>query len=290
MNLNEILLTERNEFTMEQSFDFYKKSADYILSKIPQNPTIGMILGSSLGSLADKIENKITVDYKDIPNYLVSTVESHAGKLIFGELEGKYVCCMSGRFHYYEGYDFEQLSIPIRLFKLIGISTVILTNAAGAVNTAYKVGDIMVISDHIKLMGASPMRGKNMPEFGDRFFDVTQMYTPRLRKLAIKCATGLGQEYRTHEGVYYFAPGPQFETPAEIRAIRLLGGDAVGMSTVTESLTAAHCGMEVLGLSLMTNMAAGVLPQKLSDEEVGIAARGASERFKELIYKITEEI
>lgn len=272
------------------TYEFYQQSADYILSKIPQKPEVAMILGSSLGSLADEIEDQVVIDYKDIPNFLVSTVESHASKLIFGRLAGKYVVCMSGRFHYYEGYDFEQLSAPIRVFKLIGVQKTILTNAAGAVNKAYKVGDIMVITDHIKLMGASPMRGPNIKEFGDRFFDVTQMYTPALRSLALTCAKRLEQEYRTHEGVYFFWMGPQFETPAEIRAVRTLGGDAVGMSTVTEALTAAHCGMELLGLSLMTNMAAGVLPQKLSGEEVSIAAHEAAGRFKELLRLIVKEM
>lgn len=272
------------------TYEFYKESADYILSKIPHKPEVALILGSSLGSLADEIEDQIVIDYKDIPNFLVSTVESHASKLIFGKLAGKYVVCMSGRFHYYEGYDFEQLAAPIRVFKLIGVQKTILTNAAGAVNKAYKVGDIMIINDHIKLMGASPMRGPNIPEFGLRFFDTCEMYTPALRKLAMDCAKKLGQEYRMHDGVYFFWMGPQFETPAEIRAVRTLGGDAVGMSTVTEALTAAHCGMDLLALSLMTNMAAGVLPQKLSGEEVSIAAHDASGRFKELLREIIKEM
>ncbi len=217
-------------------------------------------------------------------------MESHASKLIFGKLSGKNVVCMSGRFHYYEGYDFEQLAAPIRVFQLIGVETAILTNAAGAVNTAYHVGDIMIIQDHIKLMGASPMRGPNVPEFGSRFFDVSRMYTPELRQLAKDCAKDLGQEYRMQEGVYFYFPGPQFETPAEIRAARILGGDAVGMSTVTEALTAAHCGMKLLGLSLMTNMAAGVLPQPIDDEEVGIAARDAAVRFKALLREIVSRL
>lgn len=272
------------------TYEFYQQSAQYILDKIPQKPQIALVLGSSLGPLSNEIEDQIVIDYHDIPNFLLSTVQSHAGKLIFGRLSGKYVVCMSGRFHFYEGYDFEQLAAPIRVFSLIGVQKTILTNAAGAINTAYKVGDIMVISDHIKLMGASPMRGTNIPEFGDRFFDVTEMYTPTLRKLALDCAKRLGQEYRTHEGVYYFSMGPQFETPAEIRAMRILGGDAVGMSTATEALTAAHCNMELLGLSLMTNMAAGVLPQRLSGEEVTIAAQDAAGRFQELLRTIVKEM
>lgn len=271
---------------MENTFDWYKQSADYILSNITRKPDLALILGTSLGAIADELENKIVIDYKDIPNFLVSTAPSHAGKLIFGELSGKYVCCMSGRFHFYEGYDFEQLAQPIRVLKLIGVKTTILTNAAGAINLTYNVGDVMIISDHIKLMGSSPMRGQNLPEFGDRFFDVTQMYTPKLRRLAKRCAMSLGLDDRTHEGVYFFAPGPQFETPAEIRAMRILGGDAVGMSTVTESLTAAHCGMDLLGLSLMTNMAAGILRQKISTDEVGEVADEAADRMIALIKEI----
>ncbi|MFZ3109887.1 MAG: purine-nucleoside phosphorylase, partial [Rectinemataceae bacterium] len=211
-----------------------------------------------------------------------------AGKMIFGRLWGQYVACMSGRFHWYEGYDFEDLAAPIRVLKLLGVRATILTNAAGAVNTAYKVGDIMVVKDHIKLMGASPMRGPNIPELGPRFFDVSEMYTPALRALALACAESIGQGDRMREGTYFYFGGPQFETPAEIRAARILGGDAVGMSTVTEALTAAHCGMEILALSLMTNMAAGVLPQRLSAEEVSIAAAEAGGRFRQLVRAIVE--
>ena len=270
------------------TFEYYKKSADYILSKINFKPEVGLILGSALGTLADEIEDKVIIDYKDIPNFLISTVESHAGKLIIGKLNGKNIICMSGRFHYYEGYDFEQLAIPIRVFKLLGVKSVILTNAAGAINKEYKPGDIMIINDHIKLMGASPLRGTNISEFGSRFFDVSDMYTKELRELVKMCAEKLNIELK--EGVYYFATGPQFETPAEIRAMRVLGGDTVGMSTVTEAITAAHCGMKVLGLSLVTNMAAGVLNQPITSEEVDEAGKGASCKLKKLLKEILTEI
>jgi len=275
---------------MERKFDYeyFKKSADYILDRIDFKPEIAMILGSSLGPLAEEIKNPVVIDYKDIPNFLVSTVKSHAGKLILGELNGKKVVCMSGRFHYYEGYDFEELVIPVRVLHLLGVETIILTNAAGAVNTSYKPGDIMIIKDHIKLMGASPMRGPNLEEFGERFFDVSNMYTKSLRDLAKRCADKIG--INLQEGVYFFCPGPQFETPAEIRAIRILGGDAVGMSTVTEALTAAHCGMKVLGLSLITNMAAGILDQPVTSEEVDETGAKASEKFRKLIGEIVKEI
>ena len=273
---------------MNEPFAFYEKTADYVRSKAPFVPEIALILGTGLGPLAGQIEDPVTLDYRDIPNFLVSTAPDHAGKLIFGTLEGKKLVCMSGRFHSYEGYDFEQLSIPVRLFKLLGVKQVIVTNAAGGVNEGYRPGDIMIISDHIKLNGASPMRGRNVPEFGDRFFDVSKMYTPRLRELALKLAKKT--ELRVHEGVYFFMPGPQFETPAEIRAIRILGGDAVGMSTVTEALTAAHCGLELLGFSVITNMAAGMLDQPLTTEEVSETGRMVEEKFSAYLRSILREM
>lgn len=269
---------------MDYTYDYYKTCADYLLKKAGFTPEIGIILGSGLGHFADEIEAPVSVDYKDIPNFLTSTAIGHAGKFIFGTLEGKKIACMSGRFHYYEGYDFPQLALPIRVFKLLGVKAVILTNAAGAVNESYKPGDIMVISDHIKLVSGSPMRGKNIEEFGPRFFDMTKTYTPSLRKLALDCAEGSG--LAVHEGVYFFFAGPQYETPAEIRAARLLGGDAVGMSTVPEALTAAHCGMPLLALSVMTNMAAGVLPQPLTQEEVIEAGARIEVPFTRYVRKI----
>ncbi len=273
---------------MNEPFAFYEKTAEYVKSRAPFAPELGLILGTGLGPLAKQIENPVEIDYRDIPNFLVSTAPDHAGKLIFGTLEGKKLVCMSGRFHSYEGYDFEQLAIPVRLFKLLGVKQLIVTNAAGGVNERYRPGDIMVISDHIKLNGASPMRGKNLPEFGDRFFDVSRMYTPRLRELALRLAKDTA--LRVHEGVYFFMPGPQFETPAEIRAIRLLGGDAVGMSTVTEALTAAHCGIELLGFSVITNMAAGMLDQPLTTEEVSETGRMIEERFSAYLKSVIREM
>ena len=273
---------------MEYNYAFFKAAADYVKSRVPYQPEVAIVLGSCLGPFADTIEDPIVIDYKDIPNFLVSTVASHAGKLIFGTVAGKKVVCMSGRFHTYEGYDFEQLVIPVRLFKLLGVKATILTNAAGAVNTSYRPGDIMIVSDHIKLAGHSPLRGKNIEEFGPRFFDVSRMYTPELRAHALRCAEGM--DLTVHEGVYYFFTGPQFETPAEIRAVRILGADAVGMSTVTEALTAAHCGMPLLCLSVMTNMAAGVLDRPLTDGEVDETAKTISTRFAAYVRRIVGTI
>lgn len=273
---------------MEYSYEYFKVSADYVREKIGFDPEIGMILGSGCGPLAEQIENPIVIPYEEIPNFLRSTVSTHAGKLICGTIGDKKVACMSGRFHSYEGYDFEQLTAPVRLFKLLGCRATILTNAAGGVNLAFKPGDIMIINDQIKFNGASPLRGHNVEEFGPRFFDVQKMYTPELRELAKKCGEGSG--LTIHEGCYFFSPGPQFETPAEIRAIRLLGGDAVGMSTVTEALTAAHCGMPCLAFSVITNMAAGILDQPLTDEEVNEVGHVVADRFSAYLKKVLERM
>ncbi len=273
---------------MNEPYSYYKTSADYLLDKFGDAPEIGLILGSGLGHFASEIENPVVVPYAEIPNFLLSTAAGHAGQMLFGTAAGKKVVCMSGRFHYYEGYDFERLAIPVRVLKLLGIRALIVTNAAGAVNTSYRAGDVMVISDHIKFMGASPMRGTNVDEFGPRFFDMGSAYTPELRKLALDLAKR--SSLTVHEGVYWFSPGPQYETPAEIRAIRLLGGDAVGMSTVTEALTAAHCGLPLLALSVMTNMAAGVLPKPLTSEEVIETANAVERPFTEYVKDIIAHI
>ncbi|MBR2991153.1 MAG: purine-nucleoside phosphorylase [Solobacterium sp.] len=270
------------------TYDDYREMADYVLQRLPGIPETGLILGSALGPFAGRIEDPVVIDYRDIPHFLVSTAPGHAGKLIYGTVEGKHVLCMSGRFHTYEGYDYEQLVLPVRLFKLVGVKQLILTNAAGAVNTDYHPGDIMIMKDHIKLNGDSPLRGRNIEEFGHRFFDTGRMYTPELRELALQCAEGT--PLRVHEGVYMFFTGPQFETPAEIRAARILGADAVGMSTVTEALTAAHCGLPVLALSVMTNMAAGILDQPLTTEEVNEVGRVIADDFSAYMRRIIKAL
>ena len=243
---------------MLKSYDyaFYKKAADFISSKLDFVPKVGVILGTGCGSFAKAIQNAIEIPYDSVPNFLETTNPSHEGKFIAGDVAGVKVLCMNGRFHFYEGYSPEELSIPVHVMKLVGIQSLIVTNAAGAVNTDYKPGDIMLIKDHIKLFFGSPMRGFNVPQLGPRFFGVTDMYTKRLRDVAKECAVCSG--LTVHEGVYMFFPGPQFETPAEIRAARMLGADVVGMSTVTESLTAAHCSLPLLALSVITNMASGI--------------------------------
>lgn len=278
----------KNRPNENYSFAQYQEAADYIRKVSGQEAEIGLILGSALGQLAEVLEDPVEIPYIDIPNFLQATVQSHAGKMICGQLEGKSVVCLSGRFHYYEGYDFEDLVIPMRVLKLCGVNTMILTNAAGGINEDYQPGDLMLIKDHIKLTGASPLRGPNLPEFGTRFFDVSDMYTKKLRELVKICARDL--DIPLNEGVYYFAAGPQFETPAEIRAMRILGGDAVGMSTVTEALTCAQMEMNLIGISLISNMAAGVLDQAITGEEVDLAGQEAAERFGQLLKTVISQL
>ncbi len=264
---------------MKYDYEYFMVSADYIRSKLNGfEPDIGLILGSGLGHFGERIENKIEIPYRDIPNYLVSTAPSHAGKFIFGTVGGRRVMCMSGRFHSYEGYEFSQLTTPIRVMKLMGVKEVISTCAAGAINPDYKIGDIMIIKDHIKMTCESPLVGPNDDAFGPRFFDMSNAYDKDLRALALEL--GKDTPLRFREGVYFFFTGPQYETPAEIRAARILGGDAAGMSMVTETLTAAHCGLPYLGLAVMCNMAAGVSKVKLTEQDVIDAGEAIAEPFE----------
>lgn len=254
------------------NYEYYKRSADYIRKQIGDfKPKTGIILGTGLGNVADLIEAECIIPYEDIPNFLTSQAPGHVGRLIIGRYEGRKCICMQGRFHSYDGYHYEELSIPVRVMKLLGTQRLIVSNAAGAVNTQYAPGDVMIIKDHIKLSGSSPFRGPNVPEFGDRFFDTTNVYSPELIQIARECAKR--SKLRVHEGVYFFYPGPQFETPAEIRAERILGADVTGMSTVPEALTACQCGIPCLGLSFIANMAAGVTGQPLSGDEVEETAK-----------------
>ena len=267
---------------MNYTFAQYQESADYIRSQIGGfAPKVAMILGSGLGYMGDIVENPIAVPYQNIPHFKVSTAPGHKGQLVFGTLEGQKVAVMQGRMHHYEGYSYEEVSYAVRVLRLLGCETLVVTNAAGCVNTSWQAGDLMLITDHIKLFSVSPLRGENLPEFGTRFPDASRLYTPRLQELARETAAELGIPLR--EGVYFYCYGPQYETPAEVRAARILGGDAVGMSTAPEVVAAGHCGMEVLGLTLLSNMAAGILDQPLSEQEVLDAAEAAREKFSGLI-------
>lgn len=267
----------------------YRHSADAIKKRLDGfEPELLLILGSGLGPMAEQVEDPIFVNYAEIPHFRHSTAPGHAGRFVFGMLGGKRVAVMQGRIHVYEGYSPEEAAYGVRVARLLGAKTLIVTNACGAVNTAYRAGELMLIRDHLLLYPFSPLRGENLPEFGPRFPDVSRLYTPQLRKTAEKVAASLG--LRIHEGVYMYFPGPQFETPAEIRAARVLGADAAGMSTVPEALAAGHCGMNVLGVSLLTNMAAGVLDQPLSEEEVFEAAERAKDDFSALILGCLREL
>ena len=267
---------------MEYTFAHYQASADYLKERLGAfRPQAAMILGSGLGYLGDQVDGPIAVPYGDIPHFKTSTAPGHKGRLVFGTLEGKRVAVMQGRMHHYEGYSFEEVAYAVRVLRLLGADTLVVTNAAGCINAQWKAGDLMLIRDHIKFFLDSPLRGENLPEFGPRFPDSTHLYTPALAQLAREAAEELGQELR--EGVYMYFPGPQYETPAEIRAARVLGGDAAGMSTVPEVIAAGHCGMQVLGFTLLSNMAAGILNQPLSEEEVLSAAEAAREKFSALV-------
>lgn len=263
-------------------FEQYEESAKFIKDRLGEfNPKIAIILGSGLGTISDDIENKIIIKYSDIPNFPVSTVAGHAGELIIGKINGKDIIAMNGRFHYYEGYDLKEATFPIRVFKLLGIEKLIITNAAGGINTDYKAGDFMVINDYLSFFAESVLRGKNIDEFGDRFIDTSETFDKELSKKLIEVInkyTG-----KTQDGVYAYMKGPCYETPAEIRALRILGADAVGMSTVPEAIVAHHTGIKSVAVSCITNMAAGVLNEKLSHEDVKKTAERVKNTFKDII-------
>ena len=275
---------------MEQyTYQQYQESAEILRTRLGSfRPDVLLVLGSGLGALGDEVESPIVVPYQDVPHMKHSTAPDHKGQFVFGRLAGRNVAVMQGRLHTYEGWSFADVSYPVRVLRLLGAATLIVTNAAGAVNTGFSAGDIMLITDHIKLFGVSPLCGANVAEFGPRFPDMSQVYTPALREVARKAAQNLG--IRLREGVYMYFPGPQYETPAEVRAARILGADAVGMSTVPEAIVAAHCGMKVLGFTLCTNMAAGVLDQPLDGDEVIAAGMAAGPRFTALVKACLAEV
>ncbi|MCK9548044.1 MAG: purine-nucleoside phosphorylase [Sphaerochaeta sp.] len=273
---------------MDRLLDKMQEAAMYITSRIGSQPLqIGMVLGSGLGDLAEELSDSVAISYKDIPHFPVSTVFGHKGRLVAGTLEGKRVLCMQGRFHYYEGYGMDQVVFPIQVMHALGIGHLLVTNAAGGVNITFRTGDLMLITDHIRLIADNPMRGPNYESLGERFFDMSHAYDPELSDIARRAATGL--DMHLQEGVYMFFAGPSFETPAEIRAARILGADAVGMSTVPEAIAASHMHMRVLGISCITNMAAGILAQKLTHTEVMETGEQVKESFTALVRAITRE-
>ena len=255
-------------------------AADFLRDRVG-TAEIGIVLGSGLGDYVDALENGRWVAYGDIPGFPVSTVPGHAGRWWTGTLHGKRVCMMQGRFHAYEGYGLDEVTMYVRVMKLLGVTTLILTNAAGCVNTAWQPGDLMLLTDCINFSGKNPLTGPNLDEFGPRFPDMSRAYDRELIALCQGEAEKLGMTVR--QGVYMWFNGPCFETPAEIRMARILGADAVGMSTVSETIVARHCGMRVLGISCMTNMAAGILDQPLNHEEVMEVANRVRLGFRGLL-------
>jgi len=265
-----------------------REAADFIRSKTKILPKVGLILGSGLGVLADHIEEAVSIPYSVIPYFPQSTVEGHAGELMIGTLNGTPVVLMKGRFHMYEGYGPELTAFPVRVMKELGVEKLLVTNAAGGINTTYQPGDLMLISDHINLTGTSPLIGQNDNELGPRFPDMSQAYSRRLRELARKTAEKAGVPLQ--EGVYVGLLGPSYETPAEIRMLRTLGGDAVGMSTVSEVIVARHAGLEVLGISCISNMASGILDQPLSHDEVMETTDRVRGKFLSLVLAIIPQM
>ena len=256
-------------------------AAEYLLSRISIRPAVGMVLGSGLGDFADTLEDAVSIPFSQIPHFPVPTVPGHAGALVFGRKQGQDVVVLQGRIHYYEGLRQRELTLPIRVLAALGVKTLVLTNACGGVNLSFAPGDLMLIADHINLSGDNPLIGSNLDTFGPRFPDCCDIYTASLRKTVKEVAASAGISLQ--EGVYGMYSGPNYETPAEIRMYRILGADVVGMSTVPEALVAAHCGMQVVGISCITNMAAGILPQKLSHAEVTEVAAQVHDKFQHLL-------
>jgi purine-nucleoside phosphorylase len=265
-----------------------EESARFIAAKCPQPIDVAVVLGSGLGAFADGLEKSVAVGYGNIPHFPVSTVVGHAGRLVIGSVGDRTVAAMQGRFHHYEGYSLEAVTFPIRVLGMLGVKRLILTNASGGINLRLRAGSLVLISDHINLMGANPLRGANEERFGSRFPDMTYMYSREWRQMAKAVAEELG--LALEEGVYVAVAGPSYETPAEIRMLRMLGADVVGMSTVPEVIVARHMGMDVLGISVVANMAAGVLDQPLNHEEVLEAANDVGQTLTELLRRIVQKL
>ncbi|HQU91344.1 MAG TPA: purine-nucleoside phosphorylase [Pyrinomonadaceae bacterium] len=277
------------------------EAAEFIKSKYPHAIDLAIVLGSGLGAFADEIENAVKIPYEQIPHFAKSTVEGHAGQLVLGELNGKHIAVQQGRFHFYEGYDMQQVMFPVRTFGRMGIGTVILTNAAGSTEPEFPPGTLMLITDHLNCMGLNPLRGKNDERFGVRFPDMTEVYDRGLQQIANEEADEIAHERfekgrdeeKTdflHRGVYCGLSGPTYETPSEGRMYRQLGANAVGVSTVPAAIAARHQGMKVLGISCITNFAAGMTGENINHEEVMETGARVAEVFRELLRRIIVRI
>lgn len=276
------------------SYENALEAAAYIRSKYPGDIKIAIVLGSGLGAFAGELENSVALPYEEIPHFARSTVEGHAGRLVLGEVGGVVVAVQQGRFHYYEGYDMQQVMFPVRTFGVMGIKNLVLTNAAGSLNADLPQGSLMLIRDHLNMLGTNPLRGPNDTRFGPRFPDMSGVYDPAFCAIAEEEAAGIARE-RSEEnilgsGVYCALSGPTYETPSEIRMYRSFGADAVGMSTVPEAIAARHQGMRVLGISCITNLAAGMSDEPINHEEVMETGERVSSVFKELLRRIIARI
>ena len=265
-------------------FDRVQAASNALRHKVDQPPAVAVVLGSGLGVLADRLVDPIVIPYAEIPHFPSTTVDGHHGNLIVGTLGTTRIAALQGRFHYYEGHDLEAVTFPVRVLKVFGVQALILTAATGGINLEYRPGDLVCLSDHLNLLGSNPLRGPNDGRLGLRFPDMTRVYSPELRRIALEEARRL--DIPLHEGVYACLPGPSYETPAEIRMLRTLGADVVGMSTVPEAIVARHSGLEVLAFALVTNAAAGITGQAITHEEVIETGRQAGQRLGNLIEAI----
>jgi purine-nucleoside phosphorylase len=261
-----------------------EKAARMIRARANAEASVAIVLGSGLGAFADDLTHAVAIPYKEIPGFARSTVEGHAGRLVIGKAGEVTVAAMQGRFHFYEGYSLEEVTFPIRVLKLLGVRTLVLTNAAGALNTEFAPGSLMVISDHINLLGANPLTGPNDNRFGPRFPDLTLVYAPELQNMVIEEAHAMGMEMR--RGIYAALSGPSYETPAEIHMVRTLGADAVGMSTVPEAIVARHMDQRVIGISCITNLAAGVSNRPIDHTQVMAIGERVREQFTALLRRV----
>jgi purine-nucleoside phosphorylase len=273
---------------MSDAIQKFNETLSFLKAAYPHTPEVGIVLGSGLGNFSDEVEVEKEISYDKIPHFPVSTVEGHKGKLVFGNLSGKKVVCMAGRFHFYEGYDAEQVVLPIRIMKLLGIKALLLSNAAGGVNPNFKVGDLMIITDHVSFFTRNPLIGKNISEFGPRFPDMSEPYKKELIQKARDIAKRLGILVR--EGIYYGVTGPTFETHAEYRLVHTLGGDAVGMSTVQECIVANHMGLPVFAMSVITDIGIRDDENKITHEEVLQAAKSAEPNFAAIFKEMVRAI
>ncbi|HKG12225.1 MAG TPA: purine-nucleoside phosphorylase [Pyrinomonadaceae bacterium] len=281
-------MAPNEELTPGTLYERAEHAARFIRSRASEEVRVALVLGSGLGAFADEVEGAEAIPYSEIPGFARPTVEGHAGRLVVGRVGGVGVAAMQGRFHFYEGYALEEVTFPVRVLALAGASSLVLTNAAGGLNNSFEQGALVLISDHLNLMGTNPLLGPNDARFGPRFPDMTEVYDREYQEAAVAAAHAMGIELR--RGIYAALSGPSYETPAEIRMMRLLGADAVGMSTVPEAIVARQMGLRVLGISCITNMAAGVLDKPINHEEVIETGERVRETFAELLRRVIPKL